>query len=591
MYPSRLHGFGGIGIKGHEVLLRAAPQILRSTPGTQLFVVGDEMSGSGEYRRGLEASAIALGLAGHVHFIGHRTDITSVLAGLDVVVNPSMEESACYTMVEALLMERGVVASNVGGLPDTVQHGETGLLVPPGDPAALAAAVTELLADPGRRREMGRLGRARCLRQFDIAVTVAKLETLYRNTLEPAAAGQARRMKAAAMIGSPAPARPGRGLRILQVTATSVGGAWFYDQVTGLTRLGHSVLAVLPGAGPLHDRLRAAGIPVEIIPFQGKRLGQLPRVTVAELRLLRLVRAFRPDVIHAHLLKAVMSCRLAALGYSSALRVSQLPGTVHLHSPLLRWLDCSTLSRDDVVIGSCQAIADRYRAMGARTVAVSYYGCDVRRIDPHVSGTGFRREFGLADGTPTVGMIAHMYATRMRAFRGTGVKGHEVFLDAVPLILRRVPDARLFVVGDELAGDGGYRRALEDRGAALGVAGNLRFIGHRTDITSVLAGLDVVVNPSMEESASYAMVEALLMERGVVASNVGGLPDTVQHGETGLLVPPGDPAALAAAVTELLADPGRRREMGRLGRARCLRQFDISRHRGQCGGRLPSGAP
>ena len=182
MYPSRLHGFGGIGIKGHEVLLRAAPQILRSTPGTQLFVVGDEMSGSGEYRRGLEASAIALGLAGHVHFIGHRTDITSVLAGLDVVVNPSMEESACYTMVEALLMERGVVASNVGGLPDTVQHGETGLLVPPGDPAALAAAVTELLADPGKRREMGRLGRARCLRQFDIAVTVAKLETLYRNS-------------------------------------------------------------------------------------------------------------------------------------------------------------------------------------------------------------------------------------------------------------------------------------------------------------------------------------------------------------------------------------------------------------------------
>ena len=82
-------------------------------------MVGDEISGSGEYRRGLEASAIALGPARHVHFVGHRTDVTSVLAGLDVVVNPSMEESACYTMVEALLMERGVVASNVGGLPYT----------------------------------------------------------------------------------------------------------------------------------------------------------------------------------------------------------------------------------------------------------------------------------------------------------------------------------------------------------------------------------------------------------------------------------------------------------------------------------------
>jgi glycosyltransferase involved in cell wall biosynthesis len=235
---------------------------------------------------------------------------------------------------------------------------------------------------------------------------------------------------------------PDRQLRILQVTATSIGGAWFLDQVTGLARLGHTVHAVVPGTGPLYDQLAAAGIPVEIVPFQGKRLEQVPRVTAAELRLLRLVRAFRPDVIHAHLLKAVLSCRLAAVGYRQALRVSQVPGAVHLHSPLLRWLDQATLSRDDVVIGSCQAIANQYRAMGARTVAVSYYGCDVRKIDPRTTGEAFRREFGLADGTPTVGMVAHMYPSRMRAFRGTGVKGHEVFLDAAPLILRRSPDAR-----------------------------------------------------------------------------------------------------------------------------------------------------
>jgi glycosyltransferase involved in cell wall biosynthesis len=382
-------------------------------------------------------------------------------------------------------------------------------------------------------------------------------------------------VKPSTLTASPVPAATDRRLRILQVTATSVGGAWFHDQVTGLARLGHTVHAVLPSPGPLHDRLHAAGIPVEIIPFRGRQLRQLPRVTAAELRLLRLVRAFQPDVIHAHLLKAVMSCRLAAMGYRPALRVSQLPGIVHLHSPVLRWLDQLTLSRDDVVIGSCRAIADRYRAMGARTVAVSYYGCDVRRVDPRTSGEAFRREFGLAEGTPKVGMVAHMYPTRMRAFRETGVKGHEVFLDAVPLILQAVPDARMFVVGDELAGDGGYRRALQDRAADLGVTGNVRFTGHRSDIAGVLAGLDVVVSPSIEESASYAMVEALLMEKAVVASDVGGLPDTVRHGETGLLVPPANPLALAEAVTELLADPSRRHELGRRGRDRCLRQFDI----------------
>jgi len=183
MYSSRLHDFQGMGIKGHEVFLAAAPLILKKVPGAHLFIVGDEIAGDGDYRRGLESRAIALGVAGRVHFTGHRTDIASVLAGLDVAVNPSLEESACYTMVEALLMERGVVASNVGGLPDTVQHGETGLLVPPGDPAVLAAAVTELLADPRRRREMGRRGRDHCLHQFDIRVTVAQVEALYHQSL------------------------------------------------------------------------------------------------------------------------------------------------------------------------------------------------------------------------------------------------------------------------------------------------------------------------------------------------------------------------------------------------------------------------
>jgi glycosyltransferase involved in cell wall biosynthesis len=183
MYPSRLHSFQDMGIKGHEVFLAASPLILQKLPGAHLFVIGDELVGDGGYRRELEARSIALGLAGNVHFTGHRADIASVLAGLDVVVNPSLEESACYTMVEALLMERGVVASDVGGLPDTVQHRETGLLTPPGDPAALAAAVTELLADPCKRQEMGRRGRDRCLRQFDINATVAQLEALYRKAL------------------------------------------------------------------------------------------------------------------------------------------------------------------------------------------------------------------------------------------------------------------------------------------------------------------------------------------------------------------------------------------------------------------------
>jgi glycosyltransferase involved in cell wall biosynthesis len=336
------------------------------------------------------------------------------------------------------------------------------------------------------------------------------------------------------------------------------------------------VVAVLPAEGPLADSLRAADIPVEIIPFGLTwRIRRLPRTTAADLRLRRLICAFRPDVIHAHLLMAALCCRLAALGYQPALRVTQAPGLFQLNKPVLRWLDRCTIRHDDLLIGSCQAIADQYQALGARAVAVSYYGCDVHRLDPRTSGTAFRDEFGLAGDTPTVGMVAYMHKNGLRGFEDIGLKGHEVFLDACPLILAQVPAAQIFVVGDSLIGSEGYRRDLEARAAALGLAGRVHFTGRRSDIGSVLAGLDVVASPSIQESACYTMVESLLMRKGVVASNVGGLPDTVQHGKTGLLVPPADPAALAAAVTELLTDPARRLEMGTLGREHCLRRFDI----------------
>jgi len=302
----------------------------------------------------------------------------------------------------------------------------------------------------------------------------------------------------------------------------------------------------------------------------------MARITAAELRLLQLVRSFQPDVIHAHLLKAVLSCRLASLAYRPALRVNQLPGTLHLHSPLLRLIDKLTLFRDDVVVGSCQAIADQYREMGARSVAVSYYGCDVHRFDPDTPGAAFRSEFGLAGDTPTVGIVGRLCPSDIRDFRQVGVKGHEIFLDAIPLILRKMPRAHFFVIGDDHAKAGIYRRELEARAAKLGVAGNTHFTGWRSDIANVLAGLDVNVCASIEESACYAIVEALLMRRGVVATNVGGLPDTVHDGETGILVPPRNQDALAAAVIGLLADPELRLEMGTRGREHCVRRFDIS---------------
>jgi glycosyltransferase involved in cell wall biosynthesis len=378
-------------------------------------------------------------------------------------------------------------------------------------------------------------------------------------------------------IGKPRP------LRVLQITSAAVGGNWFHAQVRGLAELGNEVCAVLPREGPLADRLRGVrGVQVEIIPFGlPHRIGQLPVLMAGHWRLMRFVRAYKPDVIHSHLIIAKLVARVVSAAYPPALVVSQVPGLVHLRIAPFRILERLSLRRDDLVLGSCQAIARRYQAMGARSVAVSYYGCDVHRFDPATPPDAFRHEFGLADDTPAVGMVAYMYPSKLREFRQVGVKGHEVFLDAIPLILRQNPEARFFVVGDELVGDGKYRRELEHRAARLGIADRIRFTGFRSDISLVMAGLDVLVNPSMDESACYTVVEALLMRKGVVATDVGGLPDTVQHGRTGLLIPPADPPALAQAVNALLADPAARLRMACRGRELALRQFDIAGTVGQ----------
>ncbi|MFJ3235805.1 glycosyltransferase family 4 protein [Streptomyces sp. NPDC086787] len=369
-----------------------------------------------------------------------------------------------------------------------------------------------------------------------------------------------------------------RPLRVLQITSASVGGSWFHDQVRGLAELGNEVCAVLPREGPLADRLRGLrGVRVEIIPFGvPHRLSQLTVLLAGHWKLVRFVRNYKPDVIHSHLIIARLVARVVSAAYRPALVVSQVPGLVHLRIALFRILERLTLHRDDMVLGSCRAIARRYQAMGARSVAVSYYGCDVHRFNPTTSPDAFRREFGLTADTPAIGMVAYMYPSKLREFREVGVKGHEVFIDAVPLILREHAQARFFVIGDELVGAGEYRRELERRAARLGVADRIQFTGFRSDIGSVLAGLDVLVNPSMDESACYAVVEALLMRKGVVATDVGGLPDTVQHGRTGLLIPPADPSALAQAVTALLADPASRLRMANQGRELALRQFDIA---------------
>jgi glycosyltransferase involved in cell wall biosynthesis len=177
--------------KGHRHLLKAAARVERAKPGVHWILVG-----CGELEGELRAQARRLGLEAQVHFAGWRDDVADVLALCDIVVLPSESEGFGRVLVEAMAMAKAVVAAAVGGVPEIVLDGETGILVPSAAPAPLADAVRSLLDDPARAARLGAAGRARAESTFSLAAHVGGVERVYAELL-----GAGRAVEDAAPVG------------------------------------------------------------------------------------------------------------------------------------------------------------------------------------------------------------------------------------------------------------------------------------------------------------------------------------------------------------------------------------------------------
>jgi glycosyltransferase involved in cell wall biosynthesis len=166
--------------KGIPYALRAFQQIAASHPTAHLILVGE-----GDQRPALEALTAELGLTERVHFLGWRTDTAHIYAALDVFLMPSLWEGFGLVLLEAMAQSLPVVGSRVSAIPEVVADGETGILCPPRDIEALAAALDGLLADADRRAAMGAAGHARLVTVFNPARMVAETVQVYQQTLHP----------------------------------------------------------------------------------------------------------------------------------------------------------------------------------------------------------------------------------------------------------------------------------------------------------------------------------------------------------------------------------------------------------------------
>jgi glycosyltransferase involved in cell wall biosynthesis len=171
--------------KGQKDLLTAAAEVVRADPRARFVLVGD-----GDLRGALDAQAAALGLADRVLFAGHRTDVPSVLAALDVVCISSTYEGTPLALFEAMAAGRAIVSTAVDGCREVLADGRTALLTPPRDPGALARALTKVLADAELRHRLAAEAAAES-RRYDIAECVSQIEALYDEVLAERARGAA----------------------------------------------------------------------------------------------------------------------------------------------------------------------------------------------------------------------------------------------------------------------------------------------------------------------------------------------------------------------------------------------------------------
>jgi glycosyltransferase involved in cell wall biosynthesis len=377
-------------------------------------------------------------------------------------------------------------------------------------------------------------------------------------------------------------------MKIVHIASTPNGAPWMIALAREQKALGHDVAVVIPSLdGTIAFELRRMDIPAYAAPVDGVLYApsNLERVR-SLIRIVRLLRKLRPDVVHSHIFASVIASRIASWIADVPIHLSGNVHPISLESTVMRAFEVGTAFCDTKTIASSTYTRDLYLQHGvpAKQVELIFYAVDQSGHDPAlVDATTARRTLGIAADTPVVGKIAYFYppsrknGTLPDVLRGRGVKGHDVFLRAMPIVLESIPDAKFVLVGRGWGPDGpAYEQTLRDLATTLGIDDAVLFAGETNDVPAMLAAFDVSVHCSLSDNLAGS-VESLLMERPMVVSDIPGFADTIIHEETGLLVPMDDPPALAAAIVRLLRDRELARRLGQQGRARMLSRFTLAR--------------
>lgn len=540
-------------MKGVDNVLLAAPRVLERHTQARFLIAGE-----GDQRARLESLRDRQGLRDRVHFVGHTDDVPSLLAATDVLCHPSLADGMPNAIIEALAAGTPVVASDVGGIPEVITDGQSGLLVPPADLGRLAAGINRLLDRPRTAARLASNGRRAVREHFDLARNVEHLVDRLEHECEEAVRAHAARRRVRPKLRSRSqPSRPAPLDVLFLMNGVRVGG-----EETELRILARHldrkhfrlhVVSLFPVDDPeMVARLQAEGLAVDT------RCHELPDEAKAT--------HVRNLIRHARI-RVTVACQDTRIAYRVFEELHPAECTLVEHGGVVTEVDAIPKGRTTRYVGVSRAIQAAAAAlMDDPDDAV----CLPSMVDTGeyaaLDRTAIRRAYGLGADDCVVTFVGRLDPK----------KRVEDLLEALAAVLPHYQNVHGIVVGGPDAFQPAYAAQLRELyGRRFG--SRVIFAGSRGDVPQILTASDILVLPATGEGMSHVIAEAGAAGLAVIAVDDGAAREQLDDGAAGRLVPPRRPDLLAGELVELIAKPELRRRLGRRLRARVQAEFSARR--------------
>ena len=288
------------------------------------------------------------------------------------------------------------------------------------------------------------------------------------------------------------------------------------------------------------------------------------------LKLCRLLKKNEIDIVQTHEFFSGTLGRVAAMIAKVPIRILMLHSCHHWKLWYHIFIDRFLARRSDVLVANSDSVkrfTSAFENIPITRFKTIYNGIDLRCYESNIDVNRKKREFNIENIEPILCSVGRM------AFS----KGYKFLINALPQVIKEFPQMKLLIIGGGGVPSETTEEEIKRLVKTLGLTKNIKFLGWRKDVGEILSICDLFVLPSLWEGFGLSIVEAMAAGKPVVATNVDAIPEVVSDGETGILVPPKDPNALANAIITLLEDPEKMRKMGQSGKKRAFDLFSAKR--------------